>query len=207
MQLDVPYYQQTADFTCGPACVLMVVKYFDPDEQVSREFEFDVWRETTTIGSWGSDPYGLSLPLLKRGLLVNVISEKEQPFPLQRIARVWGEDAAEVALFAVNQSQKKALDLGLKFEKRKPTLEDTKTAVYSGSLAIALVNMYVVHRYNIPHWVVAVGFDGDSVYVKDPYPPKGKMNLKLTYRQYERMMIGLEEKIGASRTLVSVRRR
>lgn len=43
----VPYYQQTLDFTCGPACLLMAMKALQPERSMSRAEELQIWREAT----------------------------------------------------------------------------------------------------------------------------------------------------------------
>lgn len=40
MKFNVPYYVQTSEFSCGPACVLMVMKHFEPNLKLNRELEF-----------------------------------------------------------------------------------------------------------------------------------------------------------------------
>lgn len=38
MMFKIPYYAQTAEFTCGPACVLMILKHFDPHLKLNRSW-------------------------------------------------------------------------------------------------------------------------------------------------------------------------
>ena len=40
-----PYYRQTLEFTCGPACLLMALGWADPDFHPSRVAEVQLWRE------------------------------------------------------------------------------------------------------------------------------------------------------------------
>ena len=67
MPIDIPYYAQSSEFTCGPACVLMVLKFLDPAVKLNRSLEFEVWRQCNMIGPKGADPFGLSVPLLDAG--------------------------------------------------------------------------------------------------------------------------------------------
>ena len=67
MSLKIPYYAQSAEFTCGPACVLMVLKFFNPHLKLNRTLEFEVWRQCNMIGARGADPFGISVPLLDAG--------------------------------------------------------------------------------------------------------------------------------------------
>ena len=45
----VPFYRQTTDFTCGPACLLMAMGALQPERQLTRREELRLWREATTI--------------------------------------------------------------------------------------------------------------------------------------------------------------
>lgn len=45
----VPYYQQTTDFTCGPACLLMAMCALQPNRLAERTEELQIWREATTV--------------------------------------------------------------------------------------------------------------------------------------------------------------
>src|SRR5205809_1033925 len=44
-----PYFHQTAEFTCGPACIMMALAWADRSFQPEPAFEFRLWRESTTI--------------------------------------------------------------------------------------------------------------------------------------------------------------
>ena len=41
--LDVPYYNQTRFYTCGPAALMMVMKYWDNTIELSRKTEYKLW--------------------------------------------------------------------------------------------------------------------------------------------------------------------
>src|SRR5262249_15975179 len=44
-----PYYHQSTEFTCGPACIMMALAWDDPSFAPRPAFEFELWREATTI--------------------------------------------------------------------------------------------------------------------------------------------------------------
>lgn len=47
--LSVPYYQQTTDFTCGAASLLMAMGALEPARVAQRREELQIWREATTV--------------------------------------------------------------------------------------------------------------------------------------------------------------
>ncbi len=75
MRFKIPYYAQSAEFTCGPACVLMIFKFFNPRLKLNRTVEFEVWRQCNMIGVRGADPFGMSVPLLDAGYEVHLTTQ------------------------------------------------------------------------------------------------------------------------------------
>jgi ribosomal protein S18 acetylase RimI-like enzyme len=67
-----PYFHQTTEFTCGPACMMMALAWADPSFRPTPAFEFKLWREATTIcmtsGPGGCEPFGLAVALKRHGL-------------------------------------------------------------------------------------------------------------------------------------------
>ena len=45
----VPFYPQTLEFTCGPACLLMAMKALNPLQMVDRKEELRLWREWRSL--------------------------------------------------------------------------------------------------------------------------------------------------------------
>ena len=62
-----PYFHQTTEFTCGPACMMMALAWSDRSFRPEPACEFRLWREATTIfmssGPGGCEPYGLAVTL------------------------------------------------------------------------------------------------------------------------------------------------
>ena len=59
--LDVPYYKQSRQYTCGPAALMMVMKYWDKKIEFSKSIEFDIWlKSNPLIFLGGTLQYGLS---------------------------------------------------------------------------------------------------------------------------------------------------
>jgi hypothetical protein len=200
LRLDVPHYRQTTEYTCGPACVMVVLKFFNKDIEFSRRSEFDIWRECNMIGALGADVFSLSLPLIKRGLKVKILTERKETIPTKRIKRKWGEERGRIAKYAMQLSYEKVRSAGMKIVFRSPKLDDVKEALGEGSLPIVLVNLYEMHHYNIPHWVVVTGFDSGCVYLNDPLRRKGGYKIKEDV--FTRSMDNLVAKMGVSRSLL-----
>jgi predicted double-glycine peptidase len=68
--LQIPFYRQSYEFTCGPSCIIMAMKYFDRKLYVNQELEIDIWREANLIEAYATSHYGLALAAYKRGFHV-----------------------------------------------------------------------------------------------------------------------------------------
>ncbi|MEM3427229.1 MAG: peptidase C39 family protein [Nitrososphaerales archaeon] len=200
MRLDVPHYRQSTEFTCGPACVMMVLKLFGKEIEMNKRQEFEIWRECNMIGSLGSDAFGLSIPLLKRGIGVKIVTERKETIPIKRIVRRWGENRGQIAKYAMALSYDKSKNLGAKILFRKPKVADIKEALNAGAAPIVLVNMYDLHRYNVPHWIVVSGYEEDWFYVNDPYRRRGQTRIKEEVLNHS--IESLATKIRASRSML-----
>jgi hypothetical protein len=67
-----PFYEQTADFTCGSACLLMALARYRASDFLDPVWEIRLWREATTVfmqsGPGGCEPYGLAVVAREYGL-------------------------------------------------------------------------------------------------------------------------------------------
>jgi len=74
IHLDIPFYRQHYDFTCGPACLTMAMKYLEPGVRPGKELEIDLWREANLIAVCGTGRYGLAFAAATRGFSARVTS-------------------------------------------------------------------------------------------------------------------------------------
>jgi len=204
----VPYYAQTSDFSCGPACALMALAHFDPSIPMDRRTELELWRETNLIAVRGTDPYGLAIPFLRRGYRVRGIIEPGLRFRRARLKEHLGDDAlVALAYYAAEEARREARALGLEEVPRAPRLEDVAAMLRAGHVPLALVHMGVVHDYDVPHWVVVTGLGNDRVTLNDPYPPKGLHNLSVSTKEFLKMLSDVRPKIGMPRSVLEIRPR
>lgn len=210
MRRDIPYYAQTAEFSCGPACLLMVMKFFDPLYALDRSREFEVWRQCNMIGIRGADPCGLSVPLLEAGLEVHLWTGRErmaEPVLWKRrlVEHGFATEDADLAVFGIGENRKRALGRGLIVAQGHPTVARIAAFCREGFLPVALVHMGVVHQYDIPHWVVVAEVGDQAVTFNDPYPPKGGKDLSVSHEDFQRMLDDIGTRIGLSPSVLFVR--
>ena len=207
----VPYYQQSSEFSCGPACVVMVMKHFEPRLEIGRGLEFEIWRQCNMIGIKGADPYGLSVPLLDAGYEVRLLTQRMKVIDpaawKRRLRGNFSADDIELSLFGMKQNQKRAASRHLKVTFKRPMVSDVVRGVREDFVPIALVHMGVVHSLNIPHWVVVTDVDEESVIFNDPYPPKGRKGLRLSHKEFQKILDDISTRIGLSPSILFVRGR
>jgi len=191
----VPYYQQTLDFTCGPATLMMAMRALDDSIQMDRRLELRLWRESTTIfmtsGHGGCGPYGLALSAHVRGFK----------------AEIYVKDEAALFVDSVRNPEKKEVirlvqeDFREELEKRRIpihyralSVQDIKKRFESGGIPIVLISSYRIYGEKAPHWVVVTGFDNHFIYVHDPYVDEEKnmsatdcVNIPIALKEFERM--------------------
>src|SRR5919108_3699230 len=130
IRLTVPYYAQTLEFTCGPACLMMAMKYHNPPLVLDRSLELWLWKEATQIfmpsGLGGCGPFGLAVAAQRRGYQEKVIlSEHQTPF----LTSVRSQEKREVIRLVDEQLREEARSLGVTQEHANFTIEDIVRAI------------------------------------------------------------------------------
>jgi len=164
-----PYFYQTTDFTCGPACIMMALGWADHAFKPAPAFEFELWREATTIvsnsGPGGCEPYGMAVALKHHGLQPEIYASKPPPYFLESTL-----SADKRRIMAVTQLAYagEAEALGIPTHLTPVNESVLMRALDAGSVAIVLVSGYHMIPRGKPHWIFAFGRDGSRILVHDP---------------------------------------
>ncbi|MBU1864756.1 MAG: GNAT family N-acetyltransferase/peptidase C39 family protein [Candidatus Omnitrophica bacterium] len=174
---NVPYYAQTLDFTCGPACLMMTLKHFYPQTELTRALEMTLWKDATLIfmasGFGGTDGYGLALSALTRGLECHLVMSMDST-PLLKSVRI--AKKREVMKIVHTDLKRRARRKGLGSAFYEFGIDEIISALQRGMLPIVMISTYRLTGDRVPHWVVVTGFDKDSVYIHDPDVASYKRN-------------------------------
>ncbi len=192
---DVPYYQQTLDFTCGPAALMMAMHALDPSLPMERTLELRLWREATTIfmtsGHGGCSPYGLALAAASRGFDVEVYVN-DTGILLAETVR--SEDKREVMRLVQEEMLGELADYGVPIHHGALSLEEIQDLLREGRLVLVLISSWMIYGELEPHWVVMTGFDDFFVYMHDPFvdeplgeTPSDSINMPIQKDQFLRM--------------------
>jgi ribosomal protein S18 acetylase RimI-like enzyme len=164
-----PYFHQTTEFTCGPACVIMALAWADPTLRPDPALEFKLWREATTIfmssGLGGCEPYGLALALRRRGLDPEIRVSRPGPYFLDTVRR---EDERRVMRLTQDEFRREAGEVGISTHLTGLDESALMTAFDAGGVAIILVSGYHMVRRHVPHWIFAFGHEDGRVLMHDP---------------------------------------
>lgn len=193
VETSVPYYQQTTDFTCGAACLMMALKYFKPQTRMDPVFEIRLWRGATTVymlsGPGGCEPFGLAVLAHDYGLKATITVSSDEFLFINSVRNNEKRKIMELAQTDFRE-QAKAANIPVKISAF--TLQDIRSALARGAVVLVLISFYHMFGEKIPHWVLAHGDDGRHILIHDPWVEEEEgetiadsANLPLTYEIFD----------------------
>ena len=164
-----PWYQQTTDFSCGPAAMLMAMSSLNSSVQPSQEQELDLWREATTIfltsGHGGCHPIGLGLSAARRGFQAKVFINTKEPLFLEGVRSADKKNImTTVHHHFVEQAEHESVQL-IYGEINQMQVDDLLADNYA---LLVLISTYRLDGKKAPHWVAVTHTDDTCIYVHDP---------------------------------------
>jgi ribosomal protein S18 acetylase RimI-like enzyme len=164
-----PYFHQTTEFTCGPACIMMAHGWADRAFKPGPALEFALWREATTIfmasGHGGCEVYGLAVTLKRRGLEPEIYASHAGPYFLDTVST---GDKRRVMELTQAEFRREANALAIPTHLAGATESVLMQAFDAGKVAIVLISGYQMARRGQPHWVFAFGRHGRHILLHDP---------------------------------------
>jgi ribosomal protein S18 acetylase RimI-like enzyme len=201
-----PYFHQTTEFTCGPACLLMALGWADRAFKPEPDFEFQLWREATTIfvgaSPGGCEPYGMAVTLKRHGLTPEIHVSRPGPYFLDT---TMSADRRRVMELTQAGFRRDAGALGIPTH-LTPVNESALMAAFdTGNVAIVLVSGYHMVPRGLPHWVFAFGRNGRHILVHDPAATRDVHGMAVApetfavpWTAFERMTLLGRERLSAT---------
>lgn len=170
VETTVPFYQQTCDFTCGPCCLMMAMGNFTPGFIPDPVREIRLWRESTTIfmmsGPGGCEPFGLAVAAHEAGLSAEIHVSFHGALFLQSVR---SQEKRRVMELAQSDFRIRARDYGIPVTYANFVIEDIRDAIAAGKLVLVLISGFLMFGKKVPHWVLAIGDDGEHIMIHDPW--------------------------------------
>lgn len=165
----VPFYRQSTDFTCGPACLMMALSVVQAKYRCSPSEELQIWREATTIfmtsGHGGCGPHGLALAAKCRGAKPEIYLSRQGVLFLDGVR----SEAKKEILNRVHADFKSRVkSAGIPCHRKGLTPQILREVIESGGIALVLISSYRLYGEKSPHWVVVTGIDDIFVCFHDP---------------------------------------
>jgi ribosomal protein S18 acetylase RimI-like enzyme/predicted double-glycine peptidase len=165
----VPWFQQSTEFTCGPASLMMAMASLDRTIKPGQDLELDIWREATTIfmtsGHGGSHPLGLALAAKKRGFEATTYISTHKPLFLEGVRT---EKKKEILRSVDRQFRDRARKEKIKVVHTDLSQSQIGQALEHRQAVIILISTYLMDGKKAPHWVTVTGMDEECIYVHDP---------------------------------------
>lgn len=205
----MPWYQQTTDFSCGPASLMMGMAGLDKQYIPDQLEELEIWREATTIfmtsGHGGCHPIGLALAAHKRGFHSEVyLNQRGPPF----IESVRNQHKKDIMTTVHRQFVTKARQATIGIHYKDISQRNIERWLHEGASVIILISTYRMDGKKTPHWVAVSGIDDLCLYVHDPDPVENKQSaldcqhMPIARSDFEKMSLFGRERL---RTAVLIR--
>ncbi|GAB6284447.1 MAG: hypothetical protein STSR0009_06470 [Methanoregula sp.] len=167
----IPFYRQHYDFTCGPACLMMAMKYLDGTLVLSKELEIDIWREANLVAVPGTSRYGLAFSAATRGFCARVASNTGGIDFVEKIDPPLDDEARDVLRAQFSERRIRCRNLGVR-ERRAPiTARILRTALGRHHVPLIVTSTRFYSNEDLPHWVVVTGIDDGRLSFFNPADP------------------------------------
>jgi ribosomal protein S18 acetylase RimI-like enzyme len=169
LQRSTPWYQQTTDFSCGPASLMMAMASLQADIPLSQQNELDIWRQATTIfmtsGHGGCHPIGLALAAHERGFDAEVYINQSGPLFIDSVRNSHKKAVMSVVDL---QFREKAKQQQVAVKQRDVSQDNIAEWLAEGAAIVILISTFRMDGKKAPHWVTISAIDDQCLYVHDP---------------------------------------
>lgn len=206
----VPWYEQTTEFSCGPASLMMAMAALDPETELKQELELDLWREATTVfmtsGHGGCHPIGLALAAARRGFEAEVVLNQEGPLFVESVR---DPNKRHIISLVHDQFVQRAQQHQIAMHYQDVNQDNIRDWLDEGAGVLILISTYRMNSRKAPHWVTVCAMDDHCLYVHDPDPDDDQNQLDCQYlpiarADFDRMSVFGRERL---RTAVVIRKK
>ena len=169
LHLRIPFHKQASQFTCGPASLLMAMKFFQPALRLSKGLELDIWRESNLVESYGTSKEGLAVAAARRGFSVYTMGISRKHSFIDRISHKIPSVDRDVLELLYRDIRSKFRAMGLSNVNRPIELQTLRALLTKLHIPLFLTSTSLFGgKEDLPHWVVLTGYSDNALYVNNP---------------------------------------
>jgi hypothetical protein len=175
IHLDIPFYRQHYDFTCGPASLMMAMKYLVRDTPLAKDLEIDIWREGNLVAVLGTSRYGLAYSAVLRGFSARVSSNAGGIDFVEKFVPPLEGPAMQLL-----ERRTRCRKRGVRERQQTITGKTIRESLFSNHVPLIVTNSLFCSKEDVPHWVAVTGIDDKFLYFSNPSdvrPKKRKIGL------------------------------
>ena len=180
IHLDIPFYRQHYDFTCGPASLMMAMKCLDGDLRLKKDLEIDLWREGNLVAILGTSRYGLAYSAGVRGFSARVTSNTGGLDFVDMFEPPLDKPGMQLLKALFCERRNRCRKLGVRERQEPVTGEILRNVLFSNHVPLIVTNSLFHSTEDLPHWVVVTGIDDTFLHFNNPSdarPRKRKIGL------------------------------
>ena len=149
--------------------MMMVMKFFQPNLRLTRELEFDIWREANLVESYGTSKEGLALAAARRGFEVYTMGGNLPHSFIDAIKDQIPNLDMGVLEQLYDDTKTKFRSMGLRNQRSPLGLTKLRQILMRSQVPVLLTSTLLFRRgEDLPHWVVVTGYGRDGWYVNNP---------------------------------------
>lgn len=180
IHLSIPFYRQHYDFTCGPASLMMAMKYHNHDLRLGKDLEIDIWREGNLVAVCGTSRYGLAYSAAARGFSARVTSNTGGIDFVDKFVPPLDGPAMQLLEEQFYERRARCRKSGVRERQQTITGKILRESLFSNHVPLIVTNTLFYSKEDLPHWVAVTGIDDKCMYINDPSdarPKKRKIGL------------------------------
>lgn len=178
--LDLPFYRQHWEFTCGPASLKMAMKYLDDGVRLGSDLEIDVWREANLVAARGTSRYGLAYAAAVRGFSAQATSNTGGIDFSERLVALLDPPDMELLRAQFFERRARCRKMSVRVRQETITGRTIRRSLLLNHIPLIVTSALFYCEDDLPHWVAVTGMDDAFLYFNspdDPRPRKRKIGL------------------------------
>jgi hypothetical protein len=169
-------YKQSNEYTGGAAALLMILNHYDPKVELSKEYEYEIWRKAAALPVRAPDIYGLALVAHEHRRRVKVVvGELKYQYPNYRF-QGYKLSEIEEATYMAELFCKRLKRFGVEVARKDVDLDQVKDLLRGDKVLLLRLNSGVLRNSKASSSFFPVFRYGDKKFlIVDPQDGQKKL--------------------------------